>query len=310
MQHFDTAATRERLPYAELIEALRRSFARGCEVPPRHVHPIGHGDTAGTLLLMPAWQPGGLLGIKAVNVFAGNAGRGLPGVHAAYTLFDATTGVPLATLDGTEITTRRTAAASALAASFLAPADARRLLVVGAGRIAAELPAAMRSACSGLDEVLVWNHRAAGAEALASTLRQAGWRAEATTDLAAAAAAADIVSCATLSSSALIEGRWLRPGTHLDLIGSFAPTMREADGACFAQAAVHVDTAEALQKSGDLLSAIAEGCFEAGALRGTLAQLCRGEVPGRSNATQHTLFKSVGTALEDLAAAELVWAHR
>lgn len=307
MQHFDTAATRERLPYPELIAALRRLFEQGCEVPPRHVHAIGD---AGTLLLMPAWRPGGLLGVKAVNIFPANAVQGLPGVHASYTLFDASTGVPLATMDGSEITTRRTAAASALAASFLARADARRLLIVGAGRIAAELPAAMRAARPGLDEVEVWNHRAAGAEALAATLRHVGWRARATADLPAAVAAADIVSCATLANTTLVRGEWLQPGAHLDLIGSFAPTMREADGACFAKAAVYIDTVEALIKSGDLLDAINDGHFETAAVQGTLAQLCRGQAPGRSSDAQITLFKSVGTALEDLAAAELVWARR
>lgn len=307
MQHFDSAATRARLPYPELIAALQALFVHGCEVPARHVHAIGD---AGTLLLMPAWRPGAMLGIKAVNVFPGNTAVGLPGVHASYTLFDAASGVPLATMDGSEITTRRTAAASALAASFLARADARRLLVIGAGRIAAELPAAMRAVRPGLDSVTVWNHRAAGADRLAATLRQAGWRAQATEDLAAAVADADIVSCATLASVPLVRGVWLRPGTHLDLIGSFAPSMREADGDCFAQATVCVDTPEALAKSGDLIDAIAEGKFATGALRATLAQLCRGEATGRSRDDERTLFKSVGTALEDLAAAELIWARR
>jgi ornithine cyclodeaminase len=115
------------------------------------------------------------------------------------------------------------------------------------------------------------------------------------------------VSCATLATAPLIEGRWLRPGSHLDLIGSFTPAMREADDACFAGAALYVDTEEALQKSGDLLGPMSRGVFAPGDLRGTLAGLARGEVSGRRSAQERTVFKSVGTALEDLAAAILVY---
>jgi ornithine cyclodeaminase len=124
-------------------------------------------------------------------------------------------------------------------------------------------------------------------------------------DLPAAVRSAHIVSCATLATSPLVLGAWLAPGTHLDLIGSFTPAMREADGACFAHSHVFVDTDEALAKSGDVLQAVAEGHFTPAQLRATLAQLCRGERPGRQQADEITLFKSVGTALEDLAAAEL-----
>src|SRR4051794_29185930 len=121
MQAFDADATRERLPMPALVEALRAMFRSGCEVPARHVHEIGD---AGTVLLMPAWRRDAFLGIKTVNIFPGNGERGLPGLHSVYTLFDATTGVPLAQIDGDQITARRTVAASALAASFLARADA------------------------------------------------------------------------------------------------------------------------------------------------------------------------------------------
>lgn len=299
MQHFDAAATRARLPMPELIGALRAMFVAGCTVPARHVHAVGEGS----VLIMPAWREGAFLGIKTVNVFAGNAGLGLPALHSIYTLFDARTGQPLAQLDGDEITTRRTVAASALAASFLARSDARRLLVVGAGRVAGLLPEAMRAVRPGLDEVAIWSRRPEQAQALAQAI---GGRAVA--DLEAAVRSADIVSCATLATEPLVHGAWLQPGTHLDLIGGFTPAMREADGTAVQRARVFVDTPDALAKSGDLLQAIAEGAFDAAALQGTLAALCRGEVPGRRDALELTLFKSVGTALEDLAAAERVWA--
>ena len=303
MQLIDADTTRRHLAFAPLIDALRAMFAAGCEVPLRHTHAIGE---AGTLLLMPAWRTGHRLGLKTVSISPGNSALGLPGLHSTYLLFDAETGVPLAQLDGNEITSRRTAAASALAASFLARADARRLLVVGTGRVGSLVAQAMR-AVRPIERVEVWNHRTASAEALARSLRDAGFDASASVDLAGAVSSADIVSCATLSTTALIRGEWLRPGTHVDLVGSFTPRMREADAGCFAASRVYVDTDEALAKSGDVLEAIAEGAFAANQLQGTLAQLCRGERAGRSDAAQRTLFKAVGSALEDLAAAELVF---
>jgi ornithine cyclodeaminase/alanine dehydrogenase-like protein (mu-crystallin family) len=302
MRFIDADTTRRHLGAANLIGALRQMFIEGCELPLRHTHTVGEG----TLLLMPAWRTGQRLGLKTVTIFPGNTAHGQPGLHSTYLLFDAATGVPLAQLDGNEITSRRTAAASALAASFLARADAGRLLVVGSGRVASLITEAMQ-VVRPLTEVVVWNHRAASAEALAGRLREQGFNARASTDLAGAVAAADIVSCATLSTDALIRGEWLQPGTHLDLIGSFTPAMCEADAACFQRSRVYVDTLEALAKSGDVLRAVAAGAFNQDQVAGTLAELCRGNRPGRSNAAQITLFKAVGSALEDLAAAELVW---
>ena len=305
MLSFDAAATHDRLPMDRLVAALRALAIEGCTVPPRQVHAIGSGDSAGTLLSMPAWQAGRHLGIKNVTVFPGNGARGLPAVHAVYTLFDAGTGVPLAQIDGAALTTRRTACVSALAASFLACAEASRLLVVGAGRVASLVPAAM-AAVRPIARVQVWNHRADGAHALASRLRGQGIDAQASDDLPSAVQWADIVSCATLATQPLIRGDWLRPGAHLDLIGSFTPAMREADSACFARAGVWIDQEEALVKAGDLLHAIADGTFERASLRGTLEQLCRGQGAGRRDAGEITLFKSVGSAWQDLAAARLL----
>ncbi len=307
MRFVDAANTRRHLGFAPLIEALRAMFVAGCEVPTRHTHTLAaeHGE-GGTVLLMPAWRVGRHFGLKTVTIFPGNSRLGKPALHSIYLLFDASSGEPLAQIDGDEITSRRTAAASALAASFLARADATRLLIVGSGRVAALLAEAMR-AVRPIGEVQVWNHRGASATALTARLREAGFDASATDDLADAAANADIISCATLSTAPLIRGEWLRPGTHLDLIGSFTPRMREADAACFARCRVFVDTHEALAKSGDALQAIAQGAFRAAHLQGTLAELCAGTRTGRDDAVQCTLFKSVGSALEDLAAAELVW---
>lgn len=305
MQILDAQQTRERLPFPALIEALRAMFRTGCEAPPRHVHEIG-GPAGGVSLLMPAWQADGLYGVKTVNVFPGNRDRGLPGLFATYQLFDAATGQPLALLDGNEITARRTAATSALAASFLAPATARTLLVVGCGRVGRLLPEAHR-AVRPIERVLVWNPSPGPAQALVAHCRGLGLHSEAVSDLADAVSQADVVSCATLATDALVRGAWLAPHAHLDLIGSFTPAMREADDDCWRGADAFVDTREALKKSGDLLGPIASGAFRPGDLRADLGELVRGEASGRTAGTGRTVFKSVGFALEDLAAAALAF---
>ncbi|MES2978178.1 MAG: ornithine cyclodeaminase family protein [Pseudomonadota bacterium] len=308
MKRFNSQQTRAALPFPRLIEALRAMFIEGCEVPQRHTHTLApQGDTGGgTVLIMPAWQAGRYLGIKTVSIFPGNASQGLPALFSSYRLHDARTGEPLAEIDGNEITSRRTAAASALAGSMLARPDARQLLVVGAGRVGSLMAEAYQAVLP-ITEVQVWNPREAGALRLARSLGEQGVAAEATTDLADAVARADIVSCATLSREPLVQGGWLAEGSHLDLIGSFTPQMREADDACFAGASLYVDTLEAVQKSGDLLGPLERKVISAADVRATLQALCRGEHPGRSSASERTVFKSVGTALEDLAAAILVY---
>jgi ornithine cyclodeaminase len=305
MRVLDAEQTAAALPFERLIPTLRARFAVGCVVPTRGVHEIANPDGGVvTSLLMPAWVPGRCYGVKVINIAPGNAARGLPGLHATYLLHDADTGVPLALLDGNAITARRTAAASALAASMLAREDAQHLLVLGAGRIASLLPAAYRCV-RGITRVSVWTRRPAQAEALVAQLRDEGFNAHAVTDLPAAVAAGDITSCATLATEPIVHGAWLRPGSHLDLIGSFTPAMREADDACFAGASLYLDTEEALTKSGELLGPLARGVITAASVRGTLTTLARGEAAGRSAADERTVFKSVGTALEDLAAAML-----
>jgi ornithine cyclodeaminase len=310
MHVLDAAACTAALPFERLIPALQALFASGCVVPPRHVHQISTADGAGlTSLVMPAWLPGRCYGIKIVNIAPGNSARGLPGLHGVYLLFDAETGRPLAQLDGTVLTARRTAAASALAASLLAPPEAAHLLLVGAGAVARLLPSAYR-VVRPISQVTVWARRPAQAAALADELRHQGLHAQASTDLPGACAQADIVSCATLATEPVVQGRWLRPGSHLDLIGSFTPAMREADDDCLRHdvaggARLYIDTDEACRKSGDLIGPLARAVIGPEAICADLATLCRaaGALPPDG---RRTVFKSVGTALEDLAAAMLV----
>jgi ornithine cyclodeaminase/alanine dehydrogenase-like protein (mu-crystallin family) len=303
MKIVDANETERALPFGILIPALREMFVAGCVVPPRHHHRIelDAGPDA-TLLLMPAWKAHDALGVKILNVFPGNADKGLPGLYALYCLFDAEHGTPIALLDGNVLTARRTAAVSALAASYLARPDADRLLVVGAGRIASLLPEAYRETRT-LRHVAVWNPTTSRAQALVDRLRTLDFDASVATDLEAAVGAADIVTCATLATEPLVQGAWLRPGIHLDLIGSFTPDMRETDDAAIRRSTVFVDTETALAESGDLLLPLQSGAFAAARLPGTLSDLCSGRHPGRTSARELTLFKAVGTAMSDLAAA-------
>ncbi|UUX97162.1 ornithine cyclodeaminase family protein [Aquabacterium sp. J223] len=307
MHLLDAAATEAALPFHRLIPALREAFAAGdTVVPPRQVLALPGlvGAPGVTSLVMPAWQ-GRHYAVKTVNIAPGNAASGLPGLHAVVTLFDAQTGVPLAVLDGGVVTARRTAAASALAGSWLAPRGRPlHLLVVGAGAVARLLPMAWREVRP-LATVSVWARRTEQARALAMHWRSLGLIAEAADRLDDAVAEADVVSTATLAAEPLIEGRRLKPGAHLDLIGGFTPAMREADDDCFRGAGLWIDQPEALAKSGDLLGPMARGVFGAGDVRGTLSSLARGEAPGRRSDEERTVFKSVGTALEDLTAARL-----
>ena len=302
IEYFDEARIRECLDWSPLIAALRQAFAADdADVPRRHRHALpGDGDQPGTLLIMPAWNAA-YLGVKVANVFPGNQARRLPTVSATYLLMDAATGRSLAFFEAEELTARRTAAASLLAASRLARVDAATLLVVGAGRVARQLVDAY-SAQFPLQRVVVWNHRVDGAKKLVAELRSEGRRAQWSDDLAASCRDADIVTCATLSTSPLVRGDWLRPGTHVDLVGGFTPAMREADDALMRRARVYVDSLPgALAEAGDIVQPVAAGVLDRAAIAGDLFALARGA--GNEHRGAVTVFKSVGHALEDLVAA-------
>ena len=306
---------RNALPWASLIEALSAIFARDDVCSPiRHHHTLNvPGEPAATLLLMPAWIEGEYLGVKQVNVFPGNNARQLPGLSSHYMLSCGQSGQPLALLDGNELTARRTAAASALASRFLSREDAGSLLMVGAGRMGRRLIPAHMSVRP-IQRVQVWDRNEAASAALVAELRADDIDAQVcpTEQLQQVAGEADIISCATLASEPVICGDWLKPGAHLDLVGSFTPSMRETDNAAMQRCAVFVDTrAGALSETGDLILPIREGAIGADKILAELAELCRGQHAGRAalaNADQAiTLFKSVGDSREDLAAAILAY---
>lgn len=292
----------------ELIERIAAIFRAGATAPLRHHHVFGGG--AGTLLLMPAWNIR-FAGVKIVTVVPGNAARGLASVLSTYILLDGASGEPLAVLDGRELTMRRTAATSALASRYLSRPDSARLLMVGAGALAPYLARA-HALVRPIREIAIWNRTPARAEALAAALAAElaakGIAVRATADLQGAVAAADIVSAATLATEPVLLGAWLRPGQHLDLVGGFRPHMREADDETLKRASLYCDARDsATRESGDLVGPIARGVIALGDIQGDLFDLVRREDPARRGPEEITLFKSVGHAFEDLAAATLAF---
>lgn len=298
------------LTHAGLIDVLADAFRADITVPDRHTHmiPQPSGSDA-KLLLMPAWMNSGerLVGCKLVSVYPDNARLGKPSVYGNYLLMSGETGESLALIDGASLTAWRTAAASALAARYLAREDAEHLVMIGAGALAPHL---IRAHCAvrPIKRVTLWNRNRSRAVSTAFALHAAGIEPLIADDLEAAVRIADIVSCATLSAEPLVRGQWLRKGTHLDLVGAFTPKMREADDEAVRRASVYVDSrAGAPKGSGDIAIPLKKKVLKPADIRGDLFELCRGMAKGRRRKDEITLFKSVGNAIEDLAAAVLVW---
>jgi len=310
MRFFSAAEIDQLLSFPALVAALGDAFRGDIVTPVRHHHEIEQEAAPATLLLMPAWTAPGVapafLGTKVVTVFPDNAAHSLPSVMGTYLLMDGATGAPLAALDGARLTLWRTAAASALASRMLERPDCKRMLMVGAGALSPFLVKAHRSVRD-FEDIAIWARRPEAAEALVVQLGKDGIEARVADSLESEARQADLISCATLSREPLIEGRWLKRTAHLDLVGAFNLAMREADDEALQRAHVFVDTAAALHEGGDVAVAIKNGAYTAEQVSGTLAGLCRGDYDTAAERDDVTVFKSVGTALEDLAAAMLVW---
>jgi ornithine cyclodeaminase len=305
MRFFTSEQVHRSLSLGALADAIGAMLRSDPVAPLRHAHAMSATDT---LLLMPAWSNGeeGALGVKLVTVMPGNRKRDLATVNAIYVLFDRAGGEPRAVIDGEALTLCRTAAASLLAARHLARADAENVLIVGTGRLA---PYMARAHCHErkVTRLRVWGRNGVGAQTLAQMLRDEGLPAQAVDDLEQAVREADIVSCATTATAPVVHGAWLPAGCHLDLVGGFRRSMREADDAAVARSRVYVDTyAGALAEAADIAEPLERGVIARGDVLGELAELVRGDVPGRIAPADITLFKSVGTAVEDLAAAQLL----
>lgn len=292
--------------YPDLIEALRQAFANdSVEIPERSHFTYGSTEASrdATLLVMPAWQHGRDVGIKLVTINPDNGKLGLPAVQGNYLLLDAATGQTRAIIDGKALTSKRTAATSALASSYLSDPQSSTLMMIGTGALAPELILAHASVRP-IRRVLIWGRDRAKSEALAATLTLPGLTLEPVTEIRAAIRDADIISTATLSAEPLVLGAALRPGQHLDLVGAYKPTMRESDDEAARLSEIFVDTYHGgLHEGGDIALPLQKGIIERKDIRAQLSELCKGQHPGRSGKESITMFKSVGYALEDLVGA-------
>ena len=306
--YIDAATMARTLDYGGLVAHLRQAH---CQSPPdvqrvlmQQRSPQGSDNG---FLIWPAWQPGAHLGVKICTLFPDNRER--PTVQALYVLLSDRDGSVQALLDGTEETYWKTAADSALGADLLARPDAQHLLLVGAGALAPHLVRAYCAVRPGLRQVTVWNRTPDKAEAVVRQLAPAlpGVCLAASQDLAASAARADIVCTATASARPVLQGAWLRPGTHVDLIGGFTPQMREADDDTVRHARIFVDSRWfTLDHAGDLTQPIASGVIRREDVLGDLFDLCSGRVAGRQSASDMTVFKSGGGAHLDLMTAQYI----
>ena len=306
--HYDAATTHRLLDYPGLADALEAMYCAGVDEVARLglKQPLPDGRQNDWLIL-PAWQHGKHFGVKLVSVFPNNAAQGLASILGLYALFDGQNGKPVATIDGAALTLRKTAANSALASRQLARKDVETLVMLGAGELAPHLAMAHATVRPSLRRILIWNRTAAGAEAMAKRLAAEpatrNCAIAPTDDLEAAIRNADLVSAATMTKTPLIRGEWLKPGTHVDLVGGFRPDMREADDDAVLRARLFCDARfTAVAEAGDLCDPLERGIIDDAGIT-DLFQLARGERPGRQSNDEITLFKSGGGGHEDLATA-------
>ena len=282
--------------YSEFIPFLERFLSKKTEMPER-----SHFDMQGnTLLLMPAWNDQ-FCGVKIATASPNNRSLNLPTIHAAYTLFDVKTGQPLVQMDGKILTNKRTAAASALASQHLSRVESQRLLVIGNGALCPELILA-HAATRTISKVEIWGRNEERVQQVLVESDFGDLQVSTCKNLEQTAAKADVISCCTSSPQPVFFGKWLQPGSHLDLVGSYRPDMRETDDEAVGKATVFVDNPAALHECGDILLPLQQGILEPSSIA-TLTDLATGQHAGRSSDAEITLFKSVGFALEDLAIA-------
>jgi ornithine cyclodeaminase len=286
----------------DLMGETMRGISRGeTTIPPRAVVPLG---TTGNLYLdMPgATSKPAAFGSKLLGYFPANTAQ--PTIQGVIVLFDSATGAPVAVVDAVSVTAIRTAAASGLATRLLARKDAGTLAILGTG-VQAEWHLRAMRAVRPIERVLVWGRSPEKAEAFAMRHRAgAGLEIAAVPDARSAVERADIVCTVTASPTPILEGRWLKPGAHLNLVGAFTPTTREADTEAIRRARLFVEIREfALREAGELVIPIGEGAITAGHVAGEIGEVVAGTVAGRTSPDQVTAYKSLGNVAQDLATA-------
>ena len=292
--------------FKTLIERIKEGFANpSIQVPMRHHHdyPNPPEDKDSTLLLMPAFNPGIDAGVKIVTVSPNNGNYNLPAIQGTYIYLDAHKGNVKAILDAKSLTTKRTASTSALASSFLSRGDSSSLLMIGTGALAKNLIQAHASVRP-ITQVYVWGRSLEKAQAVCDELSNAPYSCIAITNIEDTISEVDIISCATLSPTPLVFGKWLKEGQHLDLVGAYKKDMREADDEAVLKSSVFLDTYQGgLKESGDIVIPLQNGTLNKEDIKADLFELCTGSKKGRTSEKEITYFKSVGHALEDLIAA-------
>ncbi|MCY4563850.1 MAG: ornithine cyclodeaminase family protein [Gammaproteobacteria bacterium] len=292
----------------DLMAATQAAISRGdIELPLRSMLPIADG--AGHFGVMPGEiGASGVFGAKLVTLFPENPARGIPNVQGYILLFNQTDGTPLALVEASSVTALRTAAASGAATRLLAREDASVLAVLGCGVLAATHLEAMLAARP-VRDVRIWGRNFEKATAFAERHPdQGGARVRAVADAAEAVADADLVCTVTGSHTPILEGGWLSPGAHVNLVGAHSPATREADGVVLGRGRVYTEITEfALAEAGDLLLAIEEGLFARSDIVGEIGQAIDGGIPGRTSNNEITVYKSLGNIAQDLAAAHFIY---
>ena len=292
------------MPYGPLIESLATGLLEPIESPPRSF--FNPNNDASSVLIMPAWRPRRLMGTKIVSIWPENNAKGKPAVSAVYVVISCEDGTTLAVIDGTELTLRRTAATAALGARLLARPHSKKLAVLGTGALSVPMALAHHSVFN-LSETIIWGRHLDKAQAAVDQLAKAGISARASTDLQSTLASADIVVTVTTATEPFIRSDWVKPGTHLGLIGAFTANMAEAEPQLLPKVRLFVDSREdVLQKGGEVLQALRVGLIAETDVRGELAELLASspQTAGRLSAQDITVFKSVGFAALDLISAE------
>ncbi|APD07723.1 ornithine cyclodeaminase [Flavobacteriaceae bacterium UJ101] len=292
--------------FNKLIETLRDAFSSNTvQVPLRHHHDFQNSkeQIPSTLLLMPAWNPNQEAGVKIVTVNPQNTQYNLPSIQGLYVYLDAQNGSVKAILDAKTLTVKRTAAASALASSYLSKKDASSLLMIGTGALSTHLIEAHASVRP-IKKVYIYGRNYQKAQQISSLLKNKTYQVIPVKTIEEKISTVDIISSATLSNDPLILGKHLQKGQHLDLVGSYKRDMREADDKAIVQATVYVDSYEgALKESGDIVIPLEKGLLKVDEIPADLFKLCSQNIFARKSNSEITLFKSVGHALEDLTAA-------
>ncbi|MBQ4913824.1 ornithine cyclodeaminase family protein [Maribacter sp. MMG018] len=296
----------ENCNFKSLIAVLKEAFSNpSIQVPMRHHHDFTNPkeNIDSTLLLMPAFNPGKELGVKIATVSPNNGKYGLPAIQGMYMYIDGHKGTIKAILEAKSLTAKRTAAASALASSFLSRPDASSMLMLGTGALSVNLIKA-HSSVRPIKKVYVWGRNFEKAQKICKALAEEVFDCEPVKRLEDVISEVDIISSATLSEVPLVFGKWLKKGQHVDLVGAYKKDTREADDEAIKRSSVFLDTYQGgLKESGDIVIPLAKGILSKGDIKADLFELCNKAKAGRVANDEITLFKSVGHALEDLAAA-------